>query len=46
MTQSGPTTEWHKEMMAKMLKRVAPGRTDINTWFALMLLDDEKTFSI
>ena len=46
MQQMGPTTERHKAMMAKMLKRIAPDRTDINTWFALMLLDDEKTFAL
>ena len=46
MTQMGPTTERHKAMMAKMLNQIAPDRTDINTWFALMLLDDEKTFAL
>ena len=46
MKQMGPSTERHKAMMAKMLSRVAPGRTDINTWFALMELDDEKTFAL
>jgi hypothetical protein len=46
MKQMGPSTERHKAMMAKMLSRVAPRRTDINTWFALMELDDEKTFAL
>ena len=46
MQQMGPTTEHHKAMMAKMLNRIAPDRTDINTWFALMALDDEKTFAL
>jgi hypothetical protein len=46
MTQMGPTTDRHKAMMAKMLSRIAPERTDINTWFALMALDDEKTFAL
>ena len=46
MTQMGPTTERHKAMMAKMLNKIAPDRTDINTWFALMALDDEKTFAL
>ena len=45
MTQMGPTDERYKALMAKMIDRIAPGRTDINTWFALMLLDDEKTFA-
>ncbi len=46
MTEMGPTTEQHKQMMARMLNKLAPGRADIKTWFALMLLDDEKTFAI
>jgi hypothetical protein len=29
-----------------MLKKIAPDRTDINTWFAMMDLDDEKTFAL
>ena len=45
MIQMGPTDERYKALMAKMIDRIAPGRTDINTWFALMLLDDEKTFA-
>lgn len=45
MTQMGPTDERYKALMAKMIERIAPDRTDINTWFALMLLDDEKTFA-
>ena len=46
MKQMGPTTERHEAMMAKVLSRIAPERTDINTWFALMELDDEKTFAL
>lgn len=46
MTQMGPTDERYKALMAKMIARIAPDRTDINTWFALMLLDDEKTFAL
>ena len=45
MTQMGPTDERYKALMANMINRIAPERTDINTWFALMLLDDEKTFA-
>lgn len=45
MIQMGPTDERYKALMAKMIERIAPDRTDINTWFALMLLDDEKTFA-
>jgi len=46
ITQMGPETERHKTMMARMLKKVAPDRTDINTWFAMMDFDDEKTFEL
>ena len=46
MTQMGPTDERYKALMAKMINRIAPERTDIKTWFALMALDDEKTFAI
>ena len=45
MTQMGPTDERYKALMASMINRIAPERTDINTWFTLMLLDDEKTFA-
>ena len=45
MTQMGPTDERYKAIMANMINKIAPERTDINTWFALMLLDDEKTFA-
>ena len=45
MIQMGPTDERYKTLMANMINRIAPERTDINTWFALMLLDDEKTFA-
>lgn len=46
MTQMGPTDERYKAFMASMINKIAPERTDINTWFALMLLDDEKTFAL
>ena len=46
MTQMGPTDERYKALMASMINKIAPERTDINTWFALMLLDDEKTFAL
>ena len=46
MSQMGPTDERYKALMAKMINRIAPERTDINTWFALMALDDEKTFAL
>lgn len=46
MTQMGPTDERYKALMAQMINKIAPERTDINTWFALMALDDEKTFAL
>lgn len=46
MTQMGPETERHKEMMAKMLKKLNVDSSNINTWFAMMDLDDEKTFTL
>ena len=46
MVQMGPTDERYKALMAKIINRIAPERTDINTWFALMDLDDEKTFAL
>ena len=46
MIQMGPTDERYQAIMAKMLNKIAPERTDINTWFALMDLDDEKTFAL
>ena len=46
MTQMGPTNERYKALMANMINKIAPERTDINTWFALMALDDEKTFAL
>ena len=45
MREMGPTDEHLRERMTRMLNKIAPERTDINTWFALMLLDDEKTFA-
>ncbi len=46
MTQMGPETERYKAMMAKMLKKLDADPADINTWFAMMDLDDEKTFAL
>ena len=46
MTQMGPTEERHKEIIARIVNRLAPERTDINTWFEVMDLDDEKTFAV
>ena len=45
MSEMAPTDEHLRERMTRMLNKIAPERTDIKTWFALMLLDDEKTFA-
>jgi len=41
---SRPETDAQQEYFQKALKEVAPGRTDIRTWFDLIDLDDEKSF--
>ena len=46
MAEMGPTDERLQARMTAMLNQIAPERTDINTWFALMELDDEKTFEL
>lgn len=46
MTQMGPETERHKAMMARMLKKLGVDPSEINTWFTMMDLDDEKTFEL
>ncbi len=46
MTGMGPENDRYKAMMAKMLRKLGTDRTDINTWFALMDLDDEMTFAL
>ena len=46
ISQMGPETERHKAMMARMLKKLNAESEDINTWFAMMELDDEKTFAL
>ena len=45
MREMSPTDEHLRERMARMLNKIAPERTDINTWFELIVLDDEKTFA-
>ncbi|MCG9129372.1 DUF5069 domain-containing protein [Candidatus Poribacteria bacterium] len=46
MIGMGPENERYKAMMAKMLRKLGTDRTDINTWFAMMDLDDEITFAL
>ena len=46
MTHMGPENDRYKAMMTKMLKKLGAENTNIRTWFALMDLDDEKTFAL
>ena len=46
IAQMGPENDRYKAMMAKMLKKLGAEDANINTWFALMDLDDEKTFAL
>ncbi len=46
ITNMGPENERYKAMMAKMLRKLDAEDSDISTWFALMDLDDEKTFAM
>ena len=46
MSEMAPTDEHLRERMTRMLNKIAPERTDINTWFELIVLDDEKTFAL
>lgn len=46
MTHLGPENERYQAMMDRMLKKLGAEDSNINTWFAVMELDDEKTFAI
>lgn len=46
ITNMGPENDRYKAMMARMLKKLDAENSGINTWFALMDLDDEKTFAL
>ena len=39
-----PTTEGQRIFLEKAVKKLAPHRTDIGTFFDLMVLEDEKSF--
>ena len=41
----GPENEEARAHFEEILNRIAPGRTDITTWFDLIDLDDEKSFN-
>lgn len=44
ITHLGPENDRYRAMMAKMLRKLDAEDSDISTWFAVMDLDDEKTF--
>ncbi len=41
----GPENEDQRAIFEKALNTVAPGRTDVTTWFDLLDLDDENSFN-
>ncbi len=46
ITNMGPENERYQAMMDRMLKKLGAEDSDISTWFAVMDLDDEKTFAL
>ncbi len=46
ITNMGPENERYQAMMDRMLKKLGAEDSNINTWFAVMDLDDEKTFAL
>ncbi len=46
ITNMGPQNERYQAMMDRMLKKLGAEDSDISTWFAMMDLDDEKTFAL
>ena len=46
ITHLGPENDRYRAMMAKMLRKLDAEDSDISTWFALMDLDDVKTFAL
>ena len=45
LSQKGPVNDEQREIFNTTLERVAPGRTDITTWFDLLDLDDAHALS-
>ena len=45
MTRLGPTNDAQKAFVAKVVSKLDESRTDIQTFFDLMVLDDEKSFA-
>ena len=46
ISNMGPENDRYQAMMDRMLKKLGAEDSDINTWFAVMDLDDEKTFGL
>jgi hypothetical protein len=46
MVHRRPETERHRAIFAKLLARLDPGRTDIQTFFDLIVFADEKEFEL
>ena len=46
ITNMGPENDRYKAMMANMLRKLDAEDSGISTWFAVMELDDEKTFAL
>ena len=45
LSQKGPENEEQMEIFNSTLERVAPGRTDVTTWFDLLDLEDAHIYS-
>lgn len=46
LSQKGPDNDEQRAIFNITLKRVAPGRTDITTWFDLLDLDDAHAYNL
>ncbi len=46
LSQKGPEGEQQMEIFNSTLERVAPGRTDVTTWFDLLDLDDAHAYNL
>ena len=46
LSQKGPVNDEQREIFNTTLERVAPGRTDITTWFDLLDLDDAHAYNL
>ena len=46
LSQKGPENDEQRAIFNITLKRIAPGRTDITTWFDLLDLDDAHAYNL